>query len=105
MKGSEFVFHYVHLMYYKCHKTNANHSGSCVASPDWIKKFKKKQTINPINNKDNKCFQYAITVTLNYERIRTHAERITKIKIFINKYNWEGINFLLEKDDWKKFEK
>ena len=29
----------------------------------------------------------------------------TKIKSFINKYNWEGINFPSEKDDWKKFEK
>ena len=28
-----------------------------------------------------------------------------KIKPFINKYNWEGINFPSEKDDWKKFEK
>ena len=23
----------------------------------------------------------------------------------INKYNWEGINFSSEKDDWEKFEK
>ena len=23
----------------------------------------------------------------------------------MEKYNWEGINFPLEKDDWKKFEK
>ena len=29
---------------------------------------------------------------------------MTKIKPFINKYNWEGINFPSEKDDWKKFE-
>ena len=28
-----------------------------------------------------------------------------KIKPFINKYNWEGINIPSEKDDWKKFEK
>ena len=28
--------------------------------------------------------------------------RITKIKSFINKYNWEGINVPPEKDDWKK---
>ena len=27
MKGSEFVFNYVHLMYYKSHKINANHDG------------------------------------------------------------------------------
>ena len=30
---------------------------------------------------------------------------MTKIKSFINKYNWEGINFSSEKDDSKKFEK
>ena len=24
MKGSEFVFSYVHLLYYKCHKINQN---------------------------------------------------------------------------------
>ena len=34
-----------------------------------------------------------------------NPERITKIKPFINKYKWEGINFPSEKDDWKKFEK
>ena len=28
MKGSEFVFDYVHLFYYKCHKINPNHGGS-----------------------------------------------------------------------------
>ena len=26
-------------------------------------------------------------------------------KTFINRYNWEGINFPSEKEDWKKFEK
>ena len=33
------------------------------------------------------------------------CQRITKIKPFIDKYNWEGINYPSEKDDWKKFEK
>ena len=28
MKGSEFVFDYVCLLYYKCHKVNLNHGGS-----------------------------------------------------------------------------
>ena len=54
---------------------------------------KKKAIINPINKKDNKCFQYAITVALNYEEIKKGPQRITKIKPFINKYNWKGINF------------
>ena len=30
---------------------------------------------------------------------------MTKIKPFINKYNWQGINFLSGKDGWKKFQK
>ena len=54
MKGSEFVFHYGQLLYYKCHKINFNYDGSYTDSPYWIKN--KKSTINPINRKDNKCF-------------------------------------------------
>ena len=52
MKGSEFVFDYARLFYYKCHKINPSHVGSYIDSPDWIKN--KKATINPINKKDNK---------------------------------------------------
>ena len=36
---------------------------------------------------------------------RLKKKSATKIKPFINKYNWEGTNFSSEKDDWKKFEK
>ena len=60
IKSSEFVFDYVHLLYYKCHKINPNRGGSYIDSPDSIKN--KKATINPINIKDNKCFQYAVTI-------------------------------------------
>ena len=49
MKGSEFVFGYIHLLYYKCHKINPNCRGSYVDSTDWIKN--EKATINPINKK------------------------------------------------------
>ena len=34
MKGSEFVFNYVSLLYYKCHKINPNCGGLYVDSPD-----------------------------------------------------------------------
>ena len=50
MKGSEFVFGYVHLLYCQCHKINPNHGGSCIDAPDCIKN--KKATINPYNKKD-----------------------------------------------------
>ena len=64
---------------------------SYIDSPDWIKN--KKATINSINKKYNKCFQYAVTVAFNSEQIGKHAEIITKIKPFINKYKYDGINF------------
>ena len=66
---------------------------------------KQKIKINPINQKDNKCFQYAVTVTLIYEEIKKDSQRITEIKPFINKCNWERINYSSEKDGWKKIEK
>ena len=72
-------------MYYKCHKINLNRGGSYIDSPDWIKS--KKATINPINKKYNKCFQYAVTVTLNQDEKGKNLEIETKNKIYIDKYN------------------
>ena len=60
MRGSEFVFDYVLLLYYKCHKISFNSGESCTDSPDWTKN--KKATINLINKKDDKCFQFAVTI-------------------------------------------
>ena len=45
----------------------------------------KKAEINPKNN-DDKCFQYALTVTLNYKQIRKYPQRVSKIKPFIDQY-------------------
>ena len=42
MKGSKFIFDYVQLLYYKCHKINPYQGGSYLDSPDWIK-TKKQQ--------------------------------------------------------------
>ena len=97
MKGSEFFFDYIHSYIDKCHKINPNCRGSYIGSPDWIKN--EKATITPINNKDNKCFQYAATVTLNHGDIGTNSEKITKIKRLLNKYNWEEIKPPSEKVD------
>ena len=59
----------------------------------------KKATINRINEKYNKCFQYTVTIALNYEELGKNPARITKIIPFINKYKWEGINLASEKDE------
>ena len=70
-------------------------------SPKWLKD--KKSTINPKNN-DHKCFQYAVTLALNLDNIDNHPERISKIKPFINQYNWKDIDFPPTNKDWRKFE-
>ena len=66
---------------------------------DWIKK--KKAAINP-QNEDEKCFQYAATVSSNYDNIKWNPERVSNIKPFINKYNWEKLNYPSKIDDWKR---
>ena len=60
----------------------------------------KKEAI--INN-DN-SFQNALDDALNYQNIKINPERISKLKPYINKYNWEGIEFPAGPKDWKKFE-
>ena len=39
---------------------------------------------------------YAATVALNYEKIKRNPERVSDIKLFINKYNWKGITYPLK---------
>ena len=88
-------------MYCNFNKTSINRGGSYIDSPKWLKD--KKSTINPKNN-DDKCFQYAVTLALNLDNINNYPERISKIKAFINKYNWKDIDFPSTSKDWKKFE-
>ena len=40
MRGNDFIFDCVYLLYYKCHKTNFKQGGSYIDSPDWIKNKK-----------------------------------------------------------------
>ena len=87
MKGSEYIFYCVDAVYYNLNKIGFSRGGSYIDSPKWLKN--KNATINPKNN-DDKCFQYALTVS--------------KIKPFIDQYNWKEIKFPSHKKDWKKFE-
>ena len=88
-------------MYYDFNKISLNRGGSYIEPAKWIKD--KRSIINPKNN-DYKCFQYAITVALNHDAIDRNLQRISKIKPFIEKYNWKNIYFPSTSKDWKKFE-
>ena len=67
----------------------------------WLKN--KKSTIN-LKNNDNNCFQYTLTIPLNYQKVKKDPQKLLKIKTFINQYNWKEIDFPSERRGWKKFE-
>ena len=95
MRRINFYFDSVDLLYYPLQKTSLSRNGSSyIDSLKWLKN--KKATINPKNN-DAKCFQYALTAALNYQNIKSHPERISNLKPFIDQYNWKEIDFPSER--------
>ena len=101
MRVSEFEFDGVNLFYYNFNKISLKKGGSYIESAKWIKE--KKSTTNSKNN-DYKCFQYAVTIALNRDKINKHPQRISEIKPFIDQYNWNNIDFPSTSKDWKKLE-
>ena len=73
MKGSDFELDGVHFLYYDFNKISLNRGGSYVDSPKWLKD--KRSTINTKNN-DDKCFQYAVTLALNFDKIKKKPTKI-----------------------------
>ena len=101
MKVSDFEFDGANFLYYDFNKISISGGGSYIDSPKWLKN--KKSTINPKNN-DYNCFQYAVTLALNLDKINKNSERVSEIKPFIDQYNWSDIDFPSTSKDWKKFE-
>ena len=101
MRGSDFEFDGINFFSYNFNKTSIYRGGSYIDSPKWLKD--KKSSINPKNN-DHKCFQYAATLALNFDNINNHPKKISKIRPFIDQYNWKDIDFPATSTDWKKFE-
>ena len=97
MKGSDFIFNGINYLYYDLNRITISKGGSYIESSKWLKD--KKCAINQ-KNTDNKCFQYATTLALNFNNIDKHHQRISKIKPFIDNYNWNDINFPAVKKDW-----
>ena len=101
IRGSDFIFNEINYLFYDFNRVSISKGGSYIESQKWLKD--KKCTINQKNN-DNKCFQHATTLALNFNKIDKHPQRISKIKSFINNYNWNDIDFPTAKKDWNRFE-
>ena len=53
----------------------------------------KKEAIINNNDNNNNDLQNALNDALNYQTSEKNPQRISKLKPYINKYNWEGIHF------------
>ena len=104
MEGSSFAFDYINFLNIKLNQVDLIRGASYIKEDKWISN--KKATINPKNNKgeDNYCFMYAVTVAPNHNEIDDNPERINKIIPYITKYNWNRINFPLQRKEWERFE-
>ena len=69
-----------------------------LCSSEWLRSKKES-----ITSEDN-CFQNALNDSLDYQRIKKDPQRTSKLRPYINQYNWEDIKFPSDKEDWKKFE-
>ena len=95
-KGSEFIPESVELLYYHFQKIDIRRAESYIMSPNWI--VNKKATINPKNEKDNKCFQWSIISGLNYNKIKKkYLKKKKKLKRV-------DIDLLSQQRDWENFE-
>ena len=64
-------------MDHKLHKVSLKRRRSYIKSSEWL--LYKTATINPKNEKDDKCFEYALTLALNYNGIeKKELENIFK---------------------------
>ena len=61
----------------------------------------KKEAI--INNNKKNNFEGPSDDALNYQNIEIRSGRISKLKPYNNKYNWEGIDFPARPKEWIKF--
>ena len=95
-RGSGFTHESVALLYYYFQKIGLRRGESYIMSPDWI--ASKKATINPKNEKDNKCFQWSIIAGLNYNKIK--EKELKKLL----KFRRVDTDFSSYQRDWEEFE-
>ena len=95
-RGSGFTHESVALLYYYFQKIDIRRGESYIISPDWI--ASKKATINPKNEKDNKCLQQSIISGLNHNKIK--EKELKKIL----KFKRVDTDFSSYQREWEEFE-
>ena len=72
---------------------------------DLPKEIKTKKAVINVQNKDNRCFEYAILSAQHHDKIKTDHSRSSKYKDYLGKLNFTGIEFPVSLKDIDKLEK
>ena len=102
LRGSKFVFSGIDLILIQFLELKLRRDGSYIPTPERINV--KKAIINHKNTKDERCFAYSIIVSIHFEEIGKNSHRTSKLKPFIDNYDWTDIIFPSKQKDWDKFE-
>ena len=72
---------------------------------DLPQEIKAKNVVINVQNKENRCFEYAILSALYHREIKAGHERPSQYKKYLGKFDFTGIEFPISWDDNNKFEK
>ena len=103
LRGSNFVFDGIDLTYVQFIRLKLKRGGSYIPTTPWI--HDKKAVINPQNTKNDCCLAHSIIISIHSDEIGKNAYRISKLKPFIDRYDWSDANFPSEKKDWDRIER
>ena len=97
---SSYAFESVEGLSIRFHKIDLRRGSSYVPIPDWLEA--KKATINPKNKSDNFCFAYAAAIAIYHKNLNRISNKLIE---YVEKLDWNGIDFPASTPDYKRFEK
>ena len=97
---SSYAFESVEGLSIRFHKIDLRRGSSYVPIPDWLEA--KKATINPKNKNDNFCFAYAAAIAIYHKNLNRISNKLIE---YVEKLDWNGIDFPASTPDYKRFEK
>lgn len=80
---------------------SATRGSSFIPTPAWLQN--KKCIINVQNDKDDRCFEWALLSALH--PAERHSDRVAKYSQHVGSLNFDGIDFPVSADDWPRFER
>ena len=89
---SGFTLDHIMNMDIDFHRLVLTRGSSYIELPGWI--AAKKAVINP-RNTDEECFKWAVIAALHHDEMNKNPQRISLLRQYEDRYNWQGLEFPL----------